>query len=83
MGARRGWPVAAPTQYDLDNVFSYHKPSQGDIVRHATIRDAARVFAEVVLTNTGPGREQALALTAVEIAMFWANASVAREPDDE
>lgn len=82
MGARRGKPIPYLPVYDLDNIYSYHKPSQSDITRHAAIRDAASAFAGVVLSNAGSGRERSLALTQIEQAMFWANAAVAREPDE-
>lgn len=36
-----------------------------------------RAFAELILDNTKPGREQSAALTALEEAKFWTNQSLA------
>lgn len=69
-----------PIDYeDLDVRFNYHAPDEDRITRHQAVREAARRMAVAVLQVTEPGREQALALTKIEEAMFWANASVARE----
>ena len=68
--------------YDVENNFTYHKPFGDQNVRYEGIRAAAKVFAEYVLANTPPSREQSVALTNVETAVFWANASIARNEED-
>jgi hypothetical protein len=40
-----------------------------------------RRAADAVLDLVPPGREQSLAFTALEEAMFWANAGIARAGD--
>ena len=82
MGARRGKSVLFPV-HDLDRNFSYHKPTDGKIVRHQILREAGKELARVVTAKTAPGREQSLALTKIEEAIFWANASVARELEEQ
>lgn len=64
---------------EFDKRFGYHPPSAGGIVEaHEAVRAAARTFAEIVNANTVPGREQSLAFTAIEEAMMWGNAAIAR-----
>ncbi len=64
---------------DLVNRFSYHAPKPGQAERYQEIRRAALAFAQVLVDQCPPGkRETALAMTNLEQACFWANASIAR-----
>lgn len=67
-----------PTQADLDNRFIYHAPKGNQVERYQTIRDKAKELAELVVADTPSSREQSLALTNLEQAVFWANAAIAR-----
>lgn len=64
---------------ELDRRFSFHPADDDAASCHEAVRAAARGMALSVLQVTGPGREQALALTKIEEAMMWANAAIARE----
>jgi hypothetical protein len=67
-------------QADLSNRFHYHKPPDEETVnRHANIRRACLDAAEAVNINCPEGREKSLAVTKLEEAMMWANASIARQ----
>jgi hypothetical protein len=61
--------------------FSYHKPTtDAKVDRHLRVREACRAAAQEIVEATGPPtREQSLAVTKFEEAMFWANAAIARE----
>lgn len=65
---------------DLANRFSYHKPNtEAKIEAHQTVRNVLLEAADKIVEVTGPPtREQSLAITKLEEAMFWANASIAR-----
>lgn len=63
---------------ELDKRFTYHSPKPGQPERYVLLRDAAKNLAELIVENTPQSREQALALTKLEEATFWANASIAR-----
>lgn len=63
---------------DLENRFTYHPPKDDQPQRYNELRMLARTMATAVITRTPPGREQALALTKLEEACFWANAAIAR-----
>jgi len=67
----------------LEQRFSYHAPNTpSKINRHQLVRKTLLDAAEEIVDATGaPTREQSLAITKLEEAMFWANAAIAREPD--
>ena len=64
--------------YDINNVFSYHAPHSDQTDRYEIIRAIARDFASHIIRHTPSSREQSLALTKLEEAVFWANAAIAR-----
>lgn len=62
----------------IDNDHTYHAPKPGQPALYEAIRAKAKEFALLVADSTPPSREQSLALTKIEEAVFWANASIAR-----
>lgn len=63
----------------VGNDFNYHPPSHPAIVElHTSIRECLHGQAKMLAEVLPAGREQALALTKLEEAMFWANAAIAR-----
>ena len=62
----------------LDNDFVYHAPKPDQIPRYEQIRNAGKELAHLLLTLCPPSRELSLALTHIETANFYANASIAR-----
>lgn len=68
------------TTDQLRHRFQFH-PADADNTKeaHQRVRDACLAAAEEVVTVTGaPTREQSMAITHLETAMFWANAAIAR-----
>lgn len=66
---------------DIKNRFSYHPPTTPErVAAHETTRDLLMGVAVVLDAALPPGREHAMVLTKLEEAMFWANASIARQP---
>lgn len=64
---------------DLEKRFTYHAPKDSEqINRFALIRKGAKDYAYDLKEMTPPSREQSLALTHLEEAVFWANAAIAR-----
>ena len=63
---------------DIENNFTYHPPKDGQQVRYESLRASARGLAFLVLDLTPESREQSLAITKIEEAVFWANAAIAR-----
>lgn len=63
----------------IENNFSYHAPKEGQPQKYEKIRDTAKdlayLFDELSPDNS---REKSLAMTKLEEAVFWINASIAR-----
>jgi len=62
----------------LKREYTYHPPKTGQAERYEEIRDRARALAAHIARGTPESREQSLALTKIEEAVFWANAAIAR-----
>lgn len=62
----------------LANDFIYHPPHGNQTDRYAEIRAKLLETANFIVDRTPESREQSLALTKLEEAMFWANAAIAR-----
>lgn len=62
---------------DLRDLFSYHPPEPGQGAKYERIRDAALVFAEVIIDNTPSSPDQTAAIRKVREAVMTANAAVA------
>lgn len=64
---------------DIKNRFAFH-PATTDEKRdaHSSVRQACRRAADHINQTCPDGREKALALTALEEAMMWGNAALAR-----
>ncbi len=63
---------------DIDRNFDHHEPDEDMKVRMLHIRDVAKDFARMIEAVCYDGREKSLALTKLEEATMWANASIAR-----
>lgn len=69
--------------YDVDNIFTYHPPHDDQPQRYQGLREEAKGLASRMLRDCPPSRERLLALTKLEEAIFWANASIARNEADQ
>lgn len=63
---------------DLANRFVYHKPINDQALRYEMIRNRAYDFAEYINEKCPDSHEKSLAITHLEEAVMWANASIAR-----
>lgn len=63
---------------DIRNRFTYHPPKGDQAVRYSSIRIEALELARVIDDLAPDSREKSLALTKLEEAVMWANASIAR-----
>lgn len=62
----------------LDNDFTYHAPKGDQPGRYNAIRNITREVAVYIMDYCPDSRERSLAITKLEEAVFWANASIAR-----
>ena len=62
----------------IENCFTYYPPKDDQSNRYVILRKTAKELAYMIVKNTPPSREQSLALTHLEEAIFYANAAIAR-----
>ncbi len=65
------------TDANVDDVFSYHRPTEEQLPKYEAVRGAAKVFAHVLLQNTPTCADQQAALRHVREAVMTANAAIA------
>ncbi len=63
---------------DLHHRFEFHAGNETTVPKHEEVRRLCSLVAENIVELTPAGREQSLAVTHIETAMFWANAAIAR-----
>lgn len=66
----------------LETNFTYHAPSENQVDRYQFLRDKAKELAYAIDERCPSSREKSLALTNLEQAVMWANASIARQNKD-
>jgi hypothetical protein len=62
----------------INNNFTHHTPNASQIVKYQEIRAKAKELAELLNEFCPDSREKSLAITNLEQAVMWANASIAR-----
>jgi len=67
-----------PLPARIENDFTYHAPKDDQAERYERMRSRAKELAHLILELVPVSREQSLALTELETAIFWANAGIAR-----
>jgi hypothetical protein len=75
---KKQYPVDATMLARIMNNFTYHAPKNDQQERYRLIRDTAKAFALLIVTNSPPSREQSVALTNLEQVVFNVNAAIAR-----
>lgn len=62
----------------LENNFKYHAPKEGQPEKYTAIREKAKELACLIDDLCPSSREKSIAMTELETAVMWANASIAR-----
>jgi hypothetical protein len=62
---------------EIENWFTYHTPSEVDIVAYKLIRDKAKELAMVIVNNTPPSADQTMAIRKLRECVNVANSSIA------
>ena len=65
-------------QSTIDNSFTYHAPHGTQQERYELIRTDAWRFATLLNELCPDSKEKSVAITSLEDAVMWANASIAR-----
>ena len=63
---------------DIDNIYKYHAPKEGQNLKYELIRSKAKELAALIMDACPESRERSVAFTNIEAAVRWANASIAR-----
>lgn len=72
------FPLNEATKADIECRFDYHAPDDDRRQRHEKLRASLKDMAIVVCELVPAGRERSVAIKALEDAMFWGNAGIAR-----
>ena len=72
------YPITDEQRVRNEKNYTYHAPKDDQPERYVEIRAAGSLFETIILERTSPSREQSLALTKIEEAIFWANAAITR-----
>lgn len=62
----------------IENNFTYHAPKEGQPIKYEALRNNAKDLANLINGLCPYSREKSLAITKLEEAVMWANASIAR-----
>lgn len=66
---------------ELQHRFAYHRPTGNKGEAHEFIRNQCAYLASRINAIAPDCREKSLAITALEEAMLWTNAAIARNPE--
>ena len=64
---------------NIEELFTYHKPTEGQPEKYQKIRDKAKELAHVIVDNTPACADQTAAIRKLREAVMTANASIALE----
>jgi hypothetical protein len=62
----------------VERNFTYHKPKEGQPERYTQLRNRAKELAALIELLCPESSERSTAMTKLEEAVMWANASIAR-----
>jgi hypothetical protein len=65
------------TDEQIENTFTYHRPFGNQPQRYEDMRNEAKVLAKLIQRACPESREKSLAITSLQQAIMWANASIA------
>lgn len=63
---------------EIEYKYKYHSPKEGKPAKYEALRGKAKELAYLIDELCPPGRDRSVAHTQLETAVFWANASIAR-----
>lgn len=61
----------------INDMFTYHAPTQEQLPKYEAIREAARLFGTVILGNTPPSADQTATIRLLRQTVMSANQSIA------
>lgn len=76
------YPFTEDDALKVASNFTYHKPLEGQPEKYAELRNMSQDLALRMLNLCPPSRERSLAFTKLEESIMWANASIARNEQE-
>jgi hypothetical protein len=64
---------------DIENIFTYHKPTADQLPKYEAIRAKAKELAHVIVDSTPASADQTAAIRLLREAVMTANACIALE----
>lgn len=64
-------------QSQIERAFTYHPPKGNQAERYENLREKAKSFASLINDLCPESREKSIAITKIQEASMWANASIA------
>jgi hypothetical protein len=65
-------------QEELIDRFTYHEPTDDQVDKYQAIRKVGLLLSSMIVEFCPDSKERSLALTKVDEAVMWGNASIAR-----
>lgn len=65
----------------IERNFKYHAPTDETRPKFESLRNNFQILARRIEELCPESRERSVAMTHLETALFWANASIARPPE--
>ncbi len=69
--------IASENKLLLDDLFTYHKPDEGQIPKYEAIRQQARVMADVIHHCCPPSADRTAAMRQLQDTVMTANRAIA------
>lgn len=66
-----------PIDKDIDNVFKYHAPKEGQPAKYEALREKAKEFAHLIVELCPESADRTIALRKLQETVMVANASIA------
>ncbi len=70
-------PTQYATQIDLDTLFTYHAPTEDQVVRYNLLREKAKEFAQLICDSCPPSSDTTAAIRLLRESLMTANAAIA------
>lgn len=65
------------SEEQLENIFTYHKPTPAQVGKYAVLRAKGKELAYLINTSCPDSKEKRMAIMSLQQTIMWANASIA------
>lgn len=61
----------------LEDIFTYHRPTEDQLPKYQAVRDAAKEFAKIIVANTPASADQTVAIRKLRELVMVCNQAIA------